>query len=106
MDGRISVDARWLELYAERVDEAAAGLSEARARLRVAPPRSRSFGELGRTVRSSDAYRRAAELLDGQLDRACEVLTSAARGLHAVADHYGSQDDDAVAAIKRAGQGR
>ncbi|MBB5954885.1 hypothetical protein FHS29_001455 [Saccharothrix tamanrassetensis] len=100
--GRIAVDARWVELYAERVDEAAEELSRARAELRSAPVRPESFGELGRTLRSAEAYRRAAGVLDQQLDRACEVLASAARGLHEVAEHYGSQDEEALALIKKA----
>jgi hypothetical protein len=98
--GRVSMDPRWLELYAERVEEAAEELAGARAELREAPLRDRSFGELGRTLRNAEAYGRAAGMLDQQLDRACEVLTSAAKGLHEVAEHYGAQDDDAVALIK------
>lgn len=100
--GRVSVDPRWLELYAERVDEAAGELARARAELRDAPVRPRSFGELGRTLRSAESYGRAAGLLQRQLDRACEVLTAAAAGLHEVAEHYGAQDEDAVALIKGA----
>ncbi|MFD1147969.1 hypothetical protein [Saccharothrix hoggarensis] len=99
---RVSVDPRWLELYAKRVDEAAEELSKARDALRDAPVRERSFGELGRTLRNAEAYRRASEMLNHQLDRACEVLTSAGQGLHEVAEHYGAQDDEAVALIKNA----
>ncbi|ONI82809.1 hypothetical protein ALI22I_41945 [Saccharothrix sp. ALI-22-I] len=98
----MSIDPRWLELYAQRVDEAAEELTRARAELREAPLRTQSFGELGRTLRSAEAYGRAAGMLNQQLDRACEVLTSAAKGLHDVAEHYGAQDDDAVALIKNA----
>ncbi|CCH35114.1 hypothetical protein ABZ816_21360 [Actinosynnema sp. NPDC047251] len=100
--GRIAVDARWVELYAKRVDEAAEELSRARTELRAEPVRAQSFGELGRSLRSAEAYGRAAAMLNGQLDRACEVLTAAAHGLHAVAEHYGSQEDEAVALIKNA----
>ncbi|MEU4802123.1 hypothetical protein [Actinosynnema sp. NPDC023587] len=100
--GRIAVDARWVELYAKRVDEAAEELARARTGLRVEPVRPQSFGELGRALRSAESYGRAAALLNQQLDRACEVLTSAAHGLHAVAEHYGSQEDEAVALIKNA----
>lgn len=97
---QVTVDPRWIELYAQRVGEAAEELSRARAELRQASVRPQSFGELGRTLRSAEAYRRAAGVLDRQLDRACEVLASAASGLHDVAEHYGSQDDEAVALIK------
>ncbi|MEV0678501.1 hypothetical protein AB0I60_18485 [Actinosynnema sp. NPDC050436] len=100
--GRIAVDARWVELYAKRVDEAAEELTRARADLRAEPVRPQSFGDLGRVLRSAEAYGRAAALLDRQLDRACEVLTSAARNLHAVAEHYGSQEDEAAALIRNA----
>ncbi len=100
--GRIAVDARWVELYAKRVDEAAEELTRARSELRAAPVRAQSFGELGRTLRSAEAYGRAAGMLNQQLDRACEVLTSAARGLHAVAEHYGSQEEAAATLIKNA----
>jgi len=100
--GGIAVDARWVELYAKRVDEAARELARARADLRSAPVRPESFGELGRTLRGAETYGRAADLLGRQLDRACEVLASAARGLSAVAEHYGSQDAEAVALIKNA----
>jgi uncharacterized protein YukE len=98
--GKVSVDPRWLELYAKRVDEAAEELTRARAELREDPVRPQSFGELGRTLRNAEAYGRAAAMLNQQLDRACEVLTSAAKGLHEVAEHYGAQDDEAVAMIK------
>jgi hypothetical protein len=98
--GKVSIDPRWLELYAKRVDEAAEELAHARTELRQAPVRAQSFGELGRTLRSAEAYGRAAGMLNQQLDRACEVLASAAKGLHDVAEHYGAQDDDVVASIK------
>lgn len=100
--GKVSVDARWVELYAQRVDEAAEELSRAREQLRSAPVRPHSFGELGRTLRASEAYTRAAGMLNQQLDRACEVLSAASKGLHAVAKHYGGQEDEAVALIKKA----
>ena len=107
--GRVEVDARWLELYAKRVEEAAEELTRARDELRAEPVRAQSFGELGRALRNAEAYGRAAGMLNQQLDRACAVLTSAARGLHEVADHYGSQDDEALALIeavdRRAGLG-
>ncbi|MFI9814791.1 hypothetical protein [Saccharothrix variisporea] len=100
--GRVSVDARWVELYAQRVEEAADELSKAREQLRAAPVRPHSFGELGKTLRTSEAYARAAGMLNQQLDRACEVLASASKNLHAVAKHYGGQEDEAVALIKKA----
>jgi hypothetical protein len=100
--GGISVDARWLELYAQRVDDAADELGQARAHLRENPLRPQSFGELGRTLRGAEAYGRAAALLQDQLDRACEVLKAAGQGLHDVAGHYGGVEDEAVHRIKKA----
>lgn len=100
--GGIAVDARWLELYAERVDDAAEELAHARAELRDAPLRPQSFGEIGRTLRSAEAYGRAASLLQQQLDRACEVLAAAGKGLHDVAGHYSGTEDEAVQHIKKA----
>ncbi len=100
--GGISVDARWLELYAERVDDAAEELAHARAELREAPLRPQSFGEIGRTLRSAEAYGRAASLLQQQLDRACEVLKAAGEGLHDVAGHYTGAEDEAVHQITKA----
>ena len=100
--GGISVDARWLELYAERVDDAAEELARARSELRESPLRPQSFGEIGRTLRSAEAYGRASRLLQQQLDRACEVLAAAGKGLHDVAGHYGGTEDEAVHQIKKA----
>jgi hypothetical protein len=100
--GGISVDARWLELYAERVDEAAGELAHARSELRDSPLRPRSFGEIGRTLRSAEAYGRASGVLRQQLDRACEVLAAAGKGLHDVAGHYGGAEDEAVHQIEKA----
>lgn len=101
---RVEVDPRWIELYARRVEDAAEELSRARDGLRRAPVSPAGFGELGRVLRSGEAYRRAAGVLNAQLDRACEVLASAAEGLHEVAEHYGGQDDEAVALIRTAGR--
>jgi uncharacterized protein YukE len=100
--GKISVDPAWLELYAKRVEAAADELSHARDALRQSPLPPASFGEIGRTLRSAEAYSRAAGLLNQQLDRACEVLASAATGLHTVAGHYGGNEDEAAHLIKKA----
>lgn len=100
--GRIEVDPRWLESYADRVDHAAEDLRRVRDAMKVSPLRPESFGEVGRTLGSARGYARAAELLNGQLGRACEVLESAAKGLHAVAEHYGHHDDETLHVIKKA----
>ncbi|MFC6089195.1 hypothetical protein [Saccharothrix lopnurensis] len=100
----VSVDPRWIELYAERLEDAAAELSRARDDLRRAPVPPDGFGELGRVLRGGVAYQRAAGVLHQQLDRACEVLAAAAEGLHRVSEHYGSQDDEALALVRAAGR--
>ncbi|MEU5694322.1 hypothetical protein [Actinosynnema sp. NPDC020468] len=99
MNGRVSFDPRWLELYAQRVDSAATELSSARDAV-SAPLGSAGFGEVGRTLRAAESYRRAAAVLRSRLDRACEVLSSASSGLHQVAAHSAG-DAEALAALKR-----
>lgn len=100
--GRIEVDPEWLESYADRVDHAAEDLRRVRDAMKHSPLRPESFGEIGRNLGNARGYARAAELLNGQLGRACEVLASAAQGLHDVAKHYGHQDDEALQKIKKA----
>ena len=102
MAGRISVDAEWLEKYADRVDGTTDDLRRVRDAMRVSPLRPESFGEIGRTAGTAQGYARAAELLNSQLARACDTLEAAARGLHAVAKQYGQGDDEGVQAIKKA----
>jgi uncharacterized protein YukE len=99
--GKLQVDSGWLELYAKRVDDAAEELTAARGELQQTPLGTRTFGEVGRTLRSAEAYGRAAQLLHQQLDRACEVLKAAGKGLHDVAGHYGGSESEAVHAIKK-----
>ncbi|PRY43586.1 hypothetical protein [Umezawaea tangerina] len=100
--GRIEVDSAWLELYAKRVEDAAEELSLARGELHDNPLRPQSFGEIGRGLRTAEAYGRASRLLNQQLDRACDVLKAAGKGLHDVAGHYGGTEDEAVRLIKNA----
>jgi hypothetical protein len=100
--GRISVDAAWLEKYADRIDGTTDDLRRVRDAMRVSPLRPQSFGEIGRTVGTAQGYARAADLLNSQLARACDTLEAAARGLHAVAEQYGQGDEESVRAIKKA----
>ncbi|MFD4644092.1 type VII secretion target [Lentzea sp. NPDC058436] len=102
MAGRISVDAGWLEKYADRIDGTTDDLRRVRDVMKVSPLRPESFGEIGRTVGTAQGYARAAELLNSQLARACDTLEAAAQGLHAVAKQYGQGDDESVQAIKKA----
>lgn len=100
--GRIEIDPRWLESYADRVDSAADDLRRVRDAMKTSPLRPESFGEVGRSLGNARGYARACELLNSQLARACDVLASAAKGLHDVAAHYGHHDDDVVRQIKKA----
>ncbi|WP_394615347.1 type VII secretion target [Lentzea sp. JNUCC 0626] len=102
MAGRISVDAEWLEKYADRIDGTTDDLRRVRDTMKVSPLRPQSFGEIGRTAGTAQAYARAADLLNSQLARACDALESAAKGLHEVSEQYGAGDDESVQAIKRA----
>ncbi|WNV90860.1 hypothetical protein [Umezawaea sp. Da 62-37] len=102
--GRIEVDSAWLELYAERVEDAAGELSLARGELHDNPLRPQSFGGIGGDLRTAEAYARASRLLNRQLDRACDVLRAAGKGLHDVAGHYGGTEDEAVRLINKADQ--
>ncbi|MFD4676992.1 hypothetical protein ACFWNN_45265 [Lentzea sp. NPDC058450] len=102
MAGRISVDAEWLEKYADRIDGTTDDLRRVRDLMKVSPLRPQSFGEIGRTVGTAQGYARAAELLNSQLARACDALDSAAKGLHEVSKQYGAGDDEGVQAIKKA----
>ena len=102
MAGRISVDPQWLEQYADRIDGTTDDLRRVRDAMKVSPLRPESFGEIGRTLGSSQGYARAAELLNSQLARACDTLDAAAKGLHAVAKEHGRGDEDALQLIKKA----
>ncbi|MDX8032336.1 type VII secretion target [Lentzea sp. BCCO 10_0856] len=102
MVGRISVDPAWLEQYADRIDGTTDDLRRVRDAMKVSPLRAQSFGEIGRTVGTAQAYARAAELLNSQLARACDTLDAAAKGLHAVAKEHGQGEDDALRLIKKA----
>ncbi|MFC0115022.1 hypothetical protein [Kibdelosporangium aridum] len=61
-----------------------------------------AFGELGRQVRTADAYSRAASTLRDQLARAIETLNAASDTLTHVAERYQSSDKDTVQTMKRA----
>jgi uncharacterized protein YukE len=100
--GRITVDSQWLESYADRIDGTTDDLRRVRDAMKVSPLRPESFGEIGRTLGSSQGYARAAELLNSQLARACDTLDAAAKGLHEVARQHGHHDQEALHQIKKA----
>ncbi|MEU7479341.1 hypothetical protein AB0A63_25365 [Lentzea sp. NPDC042327] len=100
--GRIAVNPEWLERYADRIDGTTDDLRRVRDAMRVSPLRPESFGEVGRALGSARGYARAAELLNSQLARACDTLDAAAKGLHAVAEHHGYSEEEAVHGLKKA----
>jgi ABC-type transporter Mla subunit MlaD len=61
-----------------------------------------AFGELGRQVRTAEAYSRAANTLRDQLARAIETLHAASDTLEKVAEQYKAGDQDTVKTITRA----
>ena len=90
----IRVDLDWLRDYAavldRRADEARGVLGE----LTAHPLQEEVFGEVGQSLRTPQAYRRAAGALLAQLERAGEVLAGAATALRQAAEHYQGTDDD------------
>ncbi|WP_237048236.1 hypothetical protein [Lentzea guizhouensis] len=102
MAGRITVNPEWLEKYADRIDGTTDDLRRVRDAMKVSPLRPESFGEIGRTLGTAQGYARAAELLNSQLARACDTLDAAAKGLHAVAQHHGYNEEEAEHGLKKA----
>jgi uncharacterized protein YukE len=88
----IRVDLDWLRAYAAMLDRRA---DEARAVLGAVtehPLDDDAFGEMGQSLRTPQAYRRATGSLVTQLNRAGEVLAAAAAALRQAAQHYEGAD--------------
>ena len=97
----MKVDVDWLRGYAKELDKRA---DDAQAVLRSVTQRQlepEAFGELGRSLRTPEAYQRAADTLHKQLQQAEKVISAAARSLRAAADHYAGHDDDAAATLRK-----
>ena len=90
----IRVDLDWLRGYATVLDRRADEAYDILNGLRERPLDDDAFGEVGRSLRTPQAYRRAAGSLLAQLDRAEEVLASAATALRQAAEHYEGTDSD------------
>ncbi len=97
----IKFDASWVGGYAELAANSADALAEGVRTMGTAPLDQESFGELGRTVHTTQAYGRAAQLLRDQLARAVEALAAASDGLEKVTSFYVGSDDDAGRTIRR-----
>lgn len=100
----IRFDAGWVGGYAKVAESSAEALDEGLRTVNAAPLTEESFGRLGTTVRTDEAYGRAAELLRGQLARGVEALQAAADGLTKVTAGYESSDDDSLNTIRRGEQ--
>lgn len=97
----VRVDVDWLRGYAKELDKRA---DEAQAVLRSLTRRQlepEAFGGLGRSLRTPQAYRSAADTLHDQLRQAEKVIGAAARALRDAADHYAGHDEDAAGTLTK-----
>jgi len=99
----IRVDLDWLRWYAALLDRHAAEASAVRTGLREGQLDDDVFGEIGRTLRTPQAYRQAAGSLLVQVDRAEEVLTAAASALRQAAEQYEGTDIDGARNLEHRG---
>ena len=97
----IKFDAAWVGGYAKLTAASADALDEGVRTMATEPLTEESFGQLGRTVNTTQAYSRAAQQLRDQLARAAEALGSASTGLDQVTKKYVDSDDQGAATINR-----
>jgi hypothetical protein len=97
----IKFDASWVGGYAALAANSAEALAEGVKTMDVAPLDQESFGELGRTLDTTQAYGTAAQLLREQLARAVEALNAASDGLAQVTAVYQDTDDLGVQGMNR-----
>lgn len=97
----IKFDAAWVGGYAKLAGDSAQALAEGVRTMAVDPLDQESFGQLGRTLHTTQAYGRASQALREQLARAVEALSSAAQGLDAVSAKYQDTDALGVQTVKR-----
>jgi hypothetical protein len=95
----VEIDPEWLTAYAKTAVKGADQLSAVSA---GDPLGNEAFGELGRRIRTAEAYQRAATCLREQLTRAVETLHSASDSLNEVVSRYQTSEHDNVRSIKRA----
>lgn len=99
---KIEVDPTRVSAYAKTTGKAATDLSGAQSELTSTHLSAEAFGELGRSVRTSEAYSKASGTLLSQLKRGVDALHAAAEGLDQVADSHRNADEDAKKHISRA----
>jgi hypothetical protein len=97
----IKFDAAWVGGYARLAAASADALAEGVQTMAADPLTDESFGQLGRTVHTTQAYSRAAQHLREQLARAVEALGSASDGLEQVTNRYVESDEQGAAHINR-----
>jgi hypothetical protein len=68
----IQLDATWVSGYAKLTADSAGALAEGVKTMGAEPLADESFGELGRQLKTPQAYGKAAQLLRAQLGRAVE----------------------------------
>jgi hypothetical protein len=97
----IKFDATWVGGYARLAAASADALAEGVQTMASDPLTEESFGQLGQTVNTTQAYSRAAQHLREQLARAVDALGSAAEGLEQVTARYVESDEQGAAHIDR-----
>ena len=97
----IKFDATWVGGYAQLAGNSADALAEGVKTMGIEPLDQESFGQLGRTIHTTQAYGKAAQLLREQLTRAVEALASASDGLDKVTAGYVDTDDEGGVTIRR-----
>lgn len=97
----IKLDASWVGGYARLTADGAGALAEGVDTMAAAPLNEESFGELGRTLNTTQAYDKAAGLLREQLARAVEALNAASDGLEKVTAVYQDTDEVGMRAIQQ-----
>jgi hypothetical protein len=97
----IKFDAEWVGGYGELAAKSAEALGEGVRTMAAHPLTDESFGQLGRTLRVTEAYTSVAGTLRDQLGRAVEALSSASTGLEQVSAKYVDSDETNASTIHR-----
>ena len=97
----MSFDAEWVGGYAQLAAKSSDALGEGVQTMATAPLTDESFGQLGRTLRVTEAYTSVAGTLRDQLTRAVEALGSASDGLQQVSSKYVDSDEATASTIDR-----
>jgi hypothetical protein len=97
----IKFDAEWVGGYGQLAAKSAQTLDEGVQTMATAPLTDESFGELGATLRVTDAYAQIAGTLHDQLTKAVEALNSASDGLEQVTAKYVDADEMTASTIHR-----